>query len=181
MYYGKYTWILCLTPRGDILLVVQKSGKFTSWNGKYHLYLQGFSTIQTVVVGDFFHQQYDLHHRKPTIDPPKTEGLVQMTSLVEQVIFRFHINFQWCATLKTNMDPPKKHGFQYMNYEYTFPGVHLKVSCCCLFFSFFRVYSCNVWMLVRMIDDPTISSRWNGRHAKSFLWWWQYVSIYVWW
>ena len=25
MYYGKYTWILCLIPRGDILLVVQKS------------------------------------------------------------------------------------------------------------------------------------------------------------
>ena len=37
----------------------QKSGKFTSWNGKYPSiihYLQGFITRQ--VVHDFFHQPY---------------------------------------------------------------------------------------------------------------------------
>ena len=75
----------------------------------------------------------------------------------------FHINFQGCATLKTNMDPPQKTWFPIYEWNILFQGSIWRYHVV-----FFRVYSCNVWMLVRMIDDPTISGRWNGRHATSF-------------
>ena len=42
----------------NILLMVQKSGKLTSWYGKYPHYLIKLYTPSQVVVWDFFHQPY---------------------------------------------------------------------------------------------------------------------------
>ena len=176
MYYGKYTWILWDTYfiEGWHTVGGSEIRKLTGWYGKYPHHLQGFSgfsTIQTVVVGDVFHQQYDLHHRKPTVDPPKLKVWFRWLPLSNRWFSGSILIFKGVQPWKPTWIPPKKHGFQYVNI--LFQG---SIWRCHVFFFFFRVYSCNVWMLVRMIDDPTISSRWNGRHAKSFLGWWQYVS-----
>ena len=55
------------TTEFDLLLMAEI--RLTSWDGKYTHYLQGFSTIQTVVVWDFVRQQYFRVHKTTYREP----------------------------------------------------------------------------------------------------------------
>ena len=137
MYYGKYTWILWDTYffEGWHTVGGSEIRKLTGWYGKYPHHLQGFSgfsTIQTVVVGDVFHQQYDLHHRKPTVDPPKLKVWFRWLPLSNRWFSGSILIFKGVQPWKPTWIPPKKHGFQYVNI--LFQG---SIWRCHVFFFFF--------------------------------------------